>query len=137
MQSTNTSSSTSSGKRNMDNLHFHSGTFIRSSRTNWEPSWTCCMSGDAAAKGCRSKPNPEASKYTQFVKSKSERYIKTVDQWSKSRHDERPGVKEFRQWSSSTMKKSATLKSFPLNRLYKTNHKSNSYSQLVVPKPLF
>ena len=117
--------------------YFHSGTFIRSACTRWELSWTCCQSTDATARGCQSNPKTESKKYTTFVKSKSERYIKTVDQWSKSRHDERPGVKEFRQWSSSSLRPSSTLKSFPLNRLYKTNHKSNSYAKLVVPQPLF
>ena len=121
----------------IDPHFYHSGTFIRSARTNWDPAWTCCMSMNEVAKGCQCRPSAEAPSYTAFVKSKSEKYIKTVDQWAKSRSQERPGVKEFRQWSSPTLRKSSTLKTFALNRLRKTDHRSNSYTQLVPPKPLY
>jgi len=120
-------------KKSTDSRFYHSGTFIRNARTGWEPAWTCCMASSQSAKGCHCRPSVASPRYTQFVKSKSVKYIKTVDMWAKSRHQERPGVRDFRQWSSPTLKPSPTLKVFELNRL----KKSKSCTHMGPPKPLF
>ena len=117
--------------------YYHTGTFIRSARTNWDPCWTCCMATDENSRGCRKRAKTEMVKYSNFVRSKSEKYIKTVDQWMKTRKEERPSIRDFRQWSSPTLKPTASIKAFAMNRLHKIDHPSNKFPARAAPREIY
>lgn len=112
-------------------IYQHSGVYIRSAKTNWEPCWTCCMSSDRNAGGCNKISNTMSLKYYNFMKSKSENSIQTADLWDKSRKESLRPKTANGQWSSRTSTPGRGRLTEQASRFSKT------YSKLSVVEPIF